>query len=293
MAEIANESSIDPGAPAPAPVTRWTSGPPRIHLFDWGGDGVPLLMLHGMGGNVHWWDLVAPRLRPAYRPVAMDFRGQGDSEWVTDGSYHTAGYLADIEAARQALGWDKLVLAGHSLGARLAMAYTADHLDHILGLTAVDFLAGADSSRSSKFERARRRPQPVYPHKEDILSRFRLEPKGTLLPPPAMRRLAECCVRPYGGGCTWKYDWKGLQNQFDPIWPLVPRLRLPLLMIRGGQSPILLPEDMERLKTESPDATTLTIPQALHHVPLDAPEETAAAMLSFLNEKVLTQPRRG
>ena len=57
----------------------------RVHYLDWGGDGPPVLALHGLASSAHWFDLVAPRLRDRYRVVAPDQRGHGQTTQAPGG----------------------------------------------------------------------------------------------------------------------------------------------------------------------------------------------------------------
>lgn len=100
--------------------SMWTNEDPRLHMRSWGGDGAPLMLLHGMAAHTHWWDTTAPLLSDSFKTVALDFRGMGDSDWRADGDYTTENWVADIEEARHALGWERMVLCGHSLGGRIS-----------------------------------------------------------------------------------------------------------------------------------------------------------------------------
>ena len=52
----------------------------RLHARDWGGDGPPVILLHGLASNCRIWDGVAPLLAAAgFRTVAVDQRGHGES----------------------------------------------------------------------------------------------------------------------------------------------------------------------------------------------------------------------
>lgn len=56
-----------------------TRGEVPIALRDYGGTGSPVLLLHGAGGNLAYWDPVAPLLAGHHRVVAVDLRGHGRS----------------------------------------------------------------------------------------------------------------------------------------------------------------------------------------------------------------------
>jgi N-formylmaleamate deformylase len=103
--------------------SRWvTSGSVRLHVLDYGGDGVPVLVVPGITSPAISMDFVARELTGLVRPIILDARGRGFSD---DGpSYSLEDYAADTEAVISGLGLDRPVLLGHSMGARIA-AFTA------------------------------------------------------------------------------------------------------------------------------------------------------------------------
>src|SRR5262245_27530260 len=46
-----------------------------LHALDWGGDGPPVIMVHGTGRTGRSWNAIARRLRDTYRVIALDLRG--------------------------------------------------------------------------------------------------------------------------------------------------------------------------------------------------------------------------
>ncbi|GAA3660343.1 hypothetical protein GCM10022224_024610 [Nonomuraea antimicrobica] len=92
-----------------------------LAVRDHGGDGEPVLLLHGLGGTLEAWD--ALRL-DGHRAVAMDLRGHGLSG---DGPWEWARVLDDIEAVVRHLGLGNPAIAGHSLGGMLAVQWALRH----------------------------------------------------------------------------------------------------------------------------------------------------------------------
>lgn len=261
-----------------------SDGKPSIHLRDWGGHGSPVLLLHGMAGNTYWWDKTAPGLLPNCRPVAMDLRGHGDSDAAESGVYDTEGFVCDIETARKTLGWERFTLLAHSLGARIGLEYARLHRERLVGMVVVDFLGEFLTGSSRRFERGLARRQPVYCDREIMVSRFHLEPPGTLLGPADLQALARHCIRSVPQGYSWKFDWKALQYRYEPIWPVLPMVKVPAFVVRGGQSAVMSHSDYERVLREIPGAQGLEIAHAHHHLPLETPEELSSAVNRFVAE---------
>ena len=81
-------------------------GAMRFHYLDWGGNGHPIVFLHGGGLNAHTWDVVALMLRDRYRCIALDQRGHGDSEWSPAIDYGVETQVRDVEGFAQARAAD-------------------------------------------------------------------------------------------------------------------------------------------------------------------------------------------
>jgi pimeloyl-ACP methyl ester carboxylesterase len=132
-------------SPTPAPdIAVWVAGPAgNLFVRDGGveesaGGGVPVLFLHSLGGNGGQWALQLDHLRRRRRVVALDLRGHGDSDPADDGDYSIPALAADVAAVADQLPLRRFVLAGHSLGALVAIEYAGRHPDRLAGLLLVD-----------------------------------------------------------------------------------------------------------------------------------------------------------
>jgi pimeloyl-ACP methyl ester carboxylesterase len=96
----------------------------RIAVRDFGGDGPPLLLLHGLGGTLLAWSAVARMLTDQHRVLAMDLRGHGRS---ADGPWTWPGAIGDVEAVLRHFAAPQAALVGHSLGGVLAVRYARVH----------------------------------------------------------------------------------------------------------------------------------------------------------------------
>lgn len=109
----------------------------RIHYVE-SGEGRPILMIHGLGGTLH--HLRRPLMEEfgeGYRLIAIDrpgsgysTRGAGLDGRLTEQARQTVGFI-------EALGLEKPLLVGHSLGGAIALAVALDHPDKISGLALI------------------------------------------------------------------------------------------------------------------------------------------------------------
>ena len=119
-----------------------TSGA-QINLVT-GGNGPPLLLLHGYPESHLMWRKLAPRLAAEFTVVVPDLRGYGDSSKPPAGA-DNAGYskralaLDQVETMR-ALGFEHFAVAGHDRGARVAHRLARDHSERIERLALLDIV---------------------------------------------------------------------------------------------------------------------------------------------------------
>ena len=99
------------------------------------GGATPVIALHGGPGvpdTAGLLDALGPLAADGHDVWAYDQRGTGRSTRLADPSGHTTALaVADLERVRRRIGAERVVLVGHSYGAYLAAAYTADHPDRV------------------------------------------------------------------------------------------------------------------------------------------------------------------
>jgi haloacetate dehalogenase len=120
-----------------------TSGA-RIHLRH-GGDGPPLLLLHGNPLTHVSWHKVANRLASEFHVVATDLRGYGDSIGPEDGGENHINYsframAQDQVEVMETLGYRDFYVAGHDRGARTTHRMCLDHPTRVKKAALVDIL---------------------------------------------------------------------------------------------------------------------------------------------------------
>lgn len=95
---------------------------------------IPVLFLHAYTGSHEQWKEQLDHLRQNRKAAAFDFRGHGQSDTSRASNYSVESLVKDVEAAIDKLGWDQLVLVGHSMGGSTAVAYADAHPNRVAGL---------------------------------------------------------------------------------------------------------------------------------------------------------------
>lgn len=110
----------------------------QIIVFEVHGTGaVPVVLLHGLSQQRHFWDPVRSHL-DAHPVITVDLRGHGDADVPEASDFSVARCSADVFEALTQLGFAQAVVVGHSWGASVALHLAARHPDMVLGLVLLD-----------------------------------------------------------------------------------------------------------------------------------------------------------
>jgi haloacetate dehalogenase len=128
-----------------------------------GGEGPPLLLLHGFPQTHAIWHRVAPQLAPHYSLVMPDLRGYGDSaKPPTDAAhapYSKREMARDMVELMRSLGHDRYFLCGHDRGGRVAHRLAVDHPAAVAKLMVLDI-----SPTATMYERTNMQFATLYYH---------------------------------------------------------------------------------------------------------------------------------
>ncbi len=111
-----------------------------LHTLQWGEQGQTLVCIHGVTANAFSFQALADALSSQHRLIAYDIRGRGDSDKPQSG-YSISIYADDLAALIDALGLERPVIVGHSLGALIGLYFAAHYPDKLSKLVLID--AGA------------------------------------------------------------------------------------------------------------------------------------------------------
>ena len=260
-----------------------------------GGEGPPLLLVHGWPQTWYAWRLVMPELAHDFQVIVPDQRGTGLSGRPS-GGYDTGTLASDLIALMDALGHRRFALAGHDTGMWIGYALAAAHPDRLDRLAVAEtplpgvspsppLFANAhlnDALWHFAFNRLAEVNDQLVTGREDIYFGWQFASK-------AAKRLPDYAVRHYVDTLTAgpealhasfaiyrALDTTIAQNQQRKE----RRLTLPVLGIGGQYS--LGDQVANTMKLAADDVETLVVPGCAHWVAEEAPEEMLAALTAFL-----------
>ncbi|XUZ85275.1 alpha/beta hydrolase [Streptomyces sp. HD1123-B1] len=261
---------------ADVPATgRWVrSGRTRLHVLDYGGSGVPLVVLPGITSPAVTLDFIARELVATVRPLVVDVRGRGLSD--AGGAYGLSAYAEDTEAVVRGLDLDRPLLLGHSMGARIAAVTAVRGAVPLRGTVLVDppmsgpgrgpypttletFLGQLDQALRGTDADEVARAWPRWPRREQELR----------------ARWLSSCARE---AITATHRGFETEDFFD-WWPEVPG---PTALLYGAESPVVTGRDAEEAARMNPRARPVAIPGAGHMVFWDSPAAALAAVREAL-----------
>ena len=254
-----------------------------LHYLDWGNpNAAPMVLLHGLCGNAHYWDFFASTVASEYHVLALDQRGHGNSGWAE--SYGPKGYVLDLEAFADNLGLDKFVLIGHSMGGINAVIYAARHPDLISALIVVDIGPEINSAGIERMERERISEPEAFSSEEEAISYMKkVEPRQS--DDFIRHQVKHALKQDDKGNLTFRYDPALRSTELrspDWLWDYVDHVICPTLLTRGLESDMLAAEVATMMAGKLAFGSLVDIEKAGHSVPGDNPEAFKAAVSEFL-----------
>jgi esterase len=248
----------------------------KFHYLDWGGDGPPLVMLHGLTGHAHTWDHTAAALSDRYHVYALDQRGHGDTEWAS--RYGIPAMLGDLLGFLDAVALPAVTLMGLSMGGIVAYQFTAAHPERVSRLAVLDIGPEIETAGGQRVA-AEVAAGAVFAAEEDAVAKARAanpRPDDKTLRHRVLNNL-----RPLPDGTfTFKWDQAAMRDRSairddlstDQRWATWNSISCPVLLVRGDDSDILAPETAERMVAGNPNVTLAVIADCGHSITLDRPQ---------------------
>ncbi|MFI6393789.1 alpha/beta fold hydrolase [Nonomuraea sp. NPDC050547] len=279
--ELAAALGVTIHDPAPPREIRFTRAGCRLRGLDWGGTGTPVLLLHGGGLTARTWDFVCLGLRGDARLIALDLRGHGDSDWSDD--YRVDTHAADVAAAAEHLGLDRVRLAGMSLGGVVGARLAESRPGLVDRLALVDVAPGVDFESTREVRAFMFGLGPVADLETVVEAALRVNPRAGRA--GVAHRMGTLFRRGPGGDWVPKGDLR--PPDFPAILAAVEGLPaqlagVPVLLVRGGRSRVLTQAVAEQLADRLPNWELAVVPDAGHLVQEDNPAALITVLRAFL-----------
>ena len=256
-----------------------------LHTYEWGRHGAPALVcLHGVTSHgLRFRRLAEERLAGRFRVVAPDLRGHGRSEWEPPWDLDT--HVDDLTETLDALGLERVVVAGHSFGGRLALELAARAPERVERLILLDPAVWVPPPIALQRVELLRQDESFATPEAAIEARIAggsapLTPRRFLEEDiPGQLMLGE------DGRYRFRYAWPAAVAAYGEMAkaPPLERIRAPALIVRGVDSDVVPPVLAELCSRELSSCAVVTVP-GRHVVVWDAFEQTADAILAFLEQ---------
>lgn len=255
----------------------------RIHHRSWGGDGLPVVLVHGGAAHSGWWDHVAPHLTPENHVVAIDLSGHGDSDHRE--SYSLEQWAREVLAVAAAVSDRKPLVIGHSMGGFVSLTAAREHGERLRGVAAIDSPV-VEQSTETKARRAERGDHVglrFHDDRDALVARFRTIPEDEHQIDTIVRHIAEQSVVGTDRGWRWKFDpHVFLTASMSP--EEVAESACPVALVRGEQG--LATSDITAdVRTRLGGNVPVTvIPGGGHHLMLDQPIALIAVLETLIGQ---------
>jgi pimeloyl-ACP methyl ester carboxylesterase len=284
LGDVAKDEGVDPASVLPCERidVKLDSGAVSS-VIKWGTTAPEFTFLHGGGQNAHTWDTLLVLMGvPA---VCIDMPGHGRSDRREDrdyGPWHNALVAAETV---EKLGVLSSTLVGMSLGGATAIRLAGQrpdlfHHNVIIDATPSVTSLGRPMTPEQRGSVALIGGPPVYESFEAMAdATIALSPFRT---PEAVRRgVRHNSVRLEDGTWRWRYDLFPRETDapepernwldFEALWEDVARISQPTMLVQGGESVYVLPEDIEKFKATLPSVRHEVVAGAGHAVQSDQP----------------------
>jgi pimeloyl-ACP methyl ester carboxylesterase len=242
----------------------------RLALRDFGGEGPPALLVHGLAGHAEEWSETATWLCESRHVFALDLRGHGRSEW-RPADVSAAALRDDVCFALEWIDDGPAALIGQSLGGRIAISAAADRPELVAILVVAE--AGPDggteaAARKAAEVRSALERWPVPFSDASVAETFFGGPSDRA------RAWIQGLERA-PGGLRPRFDVDVMERMLREVtardcWRDWSRVACPALIVRGAEGDLPL-EEACRMEAELPLSRRVELPGSGHEVHLDQP----------------------
>ncbi len=262
----------------------------RFRYLGWGHAGPPVVLVHGTGFHAYVWKPIAESLGREGQVIALDQRGHGDSAKPQSG-YAWEVFASDLRAFLAALNFDTVDAIGHSGGATAIVRCAAEHPGSIRRAVLIDPILfpkpGVGKMTENPLARGARKRRMVWDSRTSMFLSYRdRSPFKTWREEVLWAYIEEGTFLRSDGHVELKCPGTIEAEIFDHAptsdgFSVLPRVRIPVLLVRGGSSEAFPEASAEQALALLPNARLTVIPDTTHFVPMEEPEAIVQAAREF------------
>jgi pimeloyl-ACP methyl ester carboxylesterase len=247
------------------------------------GEGPAILLIHGFGAALDWWDALAPQLAAHHRVIRLDLIGHGGTEAPSSG-YAIERQAQLVSAVLDKLGVDRATVIGHSMGGEVATALAEMKPERIERLILIDTPATAGGTFSILTEAC------FTPVIGELLSHFQSDDslrRGLAqgfapnfdIPEKFVADLKQLTYTAFRTAHNESVAFRTTQPTYERLAKLTP---IPPLQVIFGSLDAILPPERAKLFERVPGARVTMIDGVGHSPMVEAPARTLEIIDSFL-----------
>jgi pimeloyl-ACP methyl ester carboxylesterase len=257
-------------------------------------DASPIVFLHGVMGSGANWRKITPAFQKEFRVLVYDQRGHGWS-FKPESGYSPEDYALDLKLILDELGWQKVILVGHSMGGRNALHFAYKFPQRVSALVIEDIgPEGNPAAMQKTIDMVEMVPAP-FASKALAKAYFETEFVAKLGGGSGAKILGQYFYTNIearsDGSADWRFSKKAIlsslmKGHFQPRWEVVRDLKVPTLFVRGVRSVDFPHAEYLKVLEINPQIQGVEIPEAGHWVHFDQPEAFINAVRQFLRSSL-------
>ena len=255
----------------------------EIHYTEWGAQHAEVVVAwHGLARTGRDMDDIAAHLAQRWRVICPDTPGRGLSQWspAPDDEYQLSVYAAQATALLDQLGIAQCLWLGTSMGGAIGLHAAAGALRGRITRLVMNDIGPELAAPAVVRIRSYAGSPPAFATVSELETYFRTiyQPYGWLSD-EQWRRLTDTSLRRLPDGRVTPHYDPAMVRQFiaHPAdydqWPAWDALAIPVLVLRGAHSDLLLPEVAEAMRNRGPRAVVVTLPDCGHAPALNTPAQ--------------------
>ncbi|MBI3784646.1 MAG: alpha/beta fold hydrolase [Deltaproteobacteria bacterium] len=256
---------------------------PRVRVSDIelnheiAGEGTALVLLHGLGGDLHVWDEDVAVFSRHHRVLRPDLRGFGASD-KPPGPYSPSKFAADLAALLDHCAIDTAHVLGISMGGVIAQRFALDHPARVRSLVLVSTSSEVGANAIAAWQRLADKIEREGFDSRTADARRSVSPVFAQQHPEVVaelgRRNASCDPHGYAAAARAVADYNWTAE--------LATVTVPVLILQGLDDQLTPPGGSVKMSRVLPQARLLMVAAAGHNLPLEQPEIFRNSVLAFL-----------